>query len=106
MRRSRFVAVALGIGCAVLQAPISRARASDAGGWIATWTASPQPVWDADSFAPVRVPRNFWNQTVRQIASLSVGGRRVRVVLSNEYGKSPPTSRAPAARTRSARSVS
>ncbi len=38
---------------------------------------------------PVGVPRNLWAQTVRQIASVSIGGHRVRVVLSNEYGKRP-----------------
>jgi len=31
----------------------------------------------------------LWAQTVRQIASVSIGGHRVRVVLSNEYGKRP-----------------
>ena len=89
MRRRNFVAGALGVGCAVLQGPIPRAQAEDAGRWIATWTASPQPVWDADFFAPVRVPRNLWGQTVRQVASVSIGGQRIRVVLSNEYGKWP-----------------
>jgi lysophospholipase L1-like esterase len=31
----------------------------------------------------------LWNQTVRQIAHVSIGGSRVRVVLSNEYGTRP-----------------
>ena len=32
------------------------ARALDAGDWIETWTASPQPIWDAEFFAPINVP--------------------------------------------------
>jgi len=54
--------------------------------WIGTWAASPQPVWGPDFFAPVNIPRAIRNQTVRQVAAISVGGSKVRVVLSNEYG--------------------
>jgi hypothetical protein len=35
------------------------------------------------------VPRALRSQTVRQIAALSIGGKRLRVVLSNEYGSKP-----------------
>jgi len=31
------------------------------------------------------------DQTVRQIAHVSIGGSRVRIVLSNEYGTRPLT---------------
>jgi hypothetical protein len=62
---------------------------NDTGDWIDTWTASPQPIWDAEFFAPINVPRALRNQTVRQIAAISIGGNRVRVVLSNEYGSKP-----------------
>ena len=34
---------------------------------------------------------NLWKQTIRQTARLSIGGSQVRIVLSNEYGKSPLT---------------
>lgn len=57
--------------------------------WIGTWSASPQPIWDADFFAPLNIPRSLFSQTVRQIAHVSIGGNRVRVVLSNEYGTRP-----------------
>jgi hypothetical protein len=46
-------------------------------------------VWDADFFAPVGIPRALRNQTLRQIARVSLGDSRVRVVISNEYGSSP-----------------
>jgi lysophospholipase L1-like esterase len=57
--------------------------------WIGTWAASPQPVWSAEFPVPLNIPRNVWAQTVRQIAATSLGGNRVRVVLSNEYGTRP-----------------
>jgi lysophospholipase L1-like esterase len=74
---------------AVSIAPSAHAQRADTGDWIDTWTASPQPIWDAEFFAPINVPRALRNQTVRQIAAVSIGGNRVRVVLSNEYGSKP-----------------
>ena len=67
------------------------ARSAETENWIGTWSASPQPVWDADFPLPLSIPRSLWNQTVRQIAHVSIGGSRVRVVLSNEYGARPLT---------------
>lgn len=72
---------------AVTIAPSS--YAADTGGWIPTWAASPQPVWDAEFFAPVAIPRALRDQTIRQVARVSVGGSQVRVELSNEYGTRP-----------------
>ena len=72
-----------------MQAPVSVAQGAGTDDWIATWTASPQPVWEADFLAPVKVPRNLWGQTVRQMATVSIGGKQIRVVLSNEYGDRP-----------------
>lgn len=70
---------------------VSSAGAQPAGqtNWIDTWSASPQPVWDADFFAPVNIPRSLRNQTIRQIARVSLGGNQVRVELSNVYGEQP-----------------
>jgi len=90
MKRRNFVLVALWSALTVaLSGPVAGLAAGGGDEWIGTWTASPQPVWEADFLAPVKVPRNLWNQTIRQIASVSVGGKRVRVVLSNEYGTLP-----------------
>jgi lysophospholipase L1-like esterase len=69
--------------------PPARAQGSDAGEWVATWATSPQPWWDADFFVPIQVPRSLRDQTVRQIARVSLGGSRVRVEFSNEYGQDP-----------------
>src|SRR4051812_25243146 len=49
--------------------------------WIGTWTASPS---DAN-------PSGFTDQTLRLIVHTSIGGREVRVRLSNAYGAQPLT---------------
>ena len=59
--------------------------------WVGTWESSPQPIWGPDFIGGLKYPRNLWNQTVRQVARVSIGGPRIRVVLSNEYGDSPVT---------------
>lgn len=84
-RCARLAVVAAALACL----PARPAAAEDA--WVATWTASPQPVWDSTFFAAPSIPPALRNQTVRQYARVSLGGGRVRVVLSNEYGKTPIT---------------
>src|SRR5215475_5596361 len=66
-------------------------QAADAGNWIGSWASSPQPAWGPDFPVPLGIPANLWKQTLRQTARLSVGGSRVRIVLSNTYGKAPLT---------------
>jgi lysophospholipase L1-like esterase len=73
----------------VLATSPAPAQRADAGDWIDTWSASPQPVWEPDFFAPVGIPRTLRNQTVRQVARISLGGSRARVEFSNEYGSQP-----------------
>ena len=55
--------------------------------WVGTWSASPMA---ADS-VPIPGLNNsgFSNQTVRHIAHVSVAGNRLRVRLSNAYGRGP-----------------
>jgi hypothetical protein len=80
----------LSLSVAALVALGSAAYAADAGGdFIATWATSPQPLWGPDFLAPVKVPRNLWNQTLREVATISQGGKQVRLVLSNLYGTTP-----------------
>jgi lysophospholipase L1-like esterase len=52
------------------------------GTWVGTWTASPQPPRGV-------MPASFSNQTVRQIVRVSIGGSKVRIKLSNEFGSKP-----------------
>jgi lysophospholipase L1-like esterase len=69
----------------------SASMAADAGNWIGSWTSSPQPAWGGDFPVPLGMPANLWKQTIRQTARLSIGGSRVRIVLSNAYGTTPLT---------------
>lgn len=59
--------------------------------WVATWQASPQPVWEEGFLFPTNIPTSLHNQTVRQVARISLGGQRLRIVLSNAYGTQPLT---------------
>ncbi|PFH09838.1 lysophospholipase L1-like esterase [Collimonas sp. PA-H2] len=59
--------------------------------WVASWSASPQPIWEAGFALSTNIPASLSNQTVRQIARISLGGKRARVVLSNEFGSTPLT---------------
>ena len=88
--RRVFLAIASVAGLlAVLATSPAQAQRADAGDWIGTWSASPQPVWEPDFFAPVSIPRTLRNQTIRHVARISLGGNRVRVEFSNEYGEHP-----------------
>lgn len=62
---------------------LSRAHAqAQTNPWISTWTASPQ--------SPRGVmPTTFSNRTVRQIVRVSIGGNKIRIRLSNEFGNKP-----------------
>src|SRR6476659_1606503 len=57
--------------------------------WSPSWISATQPLWDGNFVLPSGVPFQFQRQTVRQIARLSIGGARLRVVISNEGGTSP-----------------
>jgi len=53
--------------------------------WIATWSTSPEPA-DHGSRDPLLA---IENQTVRERVRVSIGGPRIRLRLSNEYGSAP-----------------
>ena len=72
---------ALGFGAALFFILTLKANAVQEH-WVGTWAAAPQrPV--------VGATRTFENQTVRLIVHISVGGKRVRVKISNLFGDSP-----------------
>lgn len=73
----------------VLQTGTSMAQSPGALPWISTWTASPQPGWDASFVLPTGMPEALQDQTLRETVKISVGGSRLRVVLSNKYGTQP-----------------
>jgi lysophospholipase L1-like esterase len=74
------VAVVLALASA---APMARDDRSSTH-WVATWSAAPMPPGSTFS-----APTTLENQTIRHIVRISVGGRRVRVRLSNAFGKTP-----------------
>ncbi|MBV7454003.1 SGNH/GDSL hydrolase family protein [Acidovorax sp. sif1233] len=82
---SALLAIALSAGAAAPHAP-APVRTST---WVATWGASPQPAWGPDFLFPTHLPPVLHGQTVRQVARVSLGGPRVRIVLSNAYGRQP-----------------
>jgi len=53
--------------------------------WIATWAASPQ----AAAPDPSEPLLNIEDQTVRERVRVSIGGARICIRLSNEYGSAP-----------------
>jgi lysophospholipase L1-like esterase len=56
-------------------------------GWVGSWGASPLPPSPATQRFPATP--GFANQTIRQVVRLSAGGDRLRLRLTNEYGKEP-----------------
>ncbi|HEY6125687.1 MAG TPA: GDSL-type esterase/lipase family protein, partial [Steroidobacteraceae bacterium] len=59
--------------------------------WVATWGSAPiaPGVTTIDALFGADTSRSFENQTVRNIVHTSVGGRRVRIRLSNAFGMLP-----------------
>ena len=72
-----------------LMITVSYAAPRDNAHWVTTWAASPEARWDGDFALPLNVPFHLWDQTVRQVVHISLGGKRARVVLSNTYGDAP-----------------
>src|SRR3954447_2678811 len=91
MKIVRIAAVALALGLLVGSAGVT-AQNTRGEHWVGTWATAvvprPQPPPGA---APGRggAVLNFNNQTVRQVVHVSLGGPRVRVVLSNAFGTLP-----------------
>lgn len=99
-----FVVVLISIAwCVFVTEPASFAQSSGGERWVGTWSTSevgrpqtpPPPVPAPPPFQPNQCPpgppaapafMHFKNQTLRQIVHTSIGGQRVRVVLSNAYG--------------------
>jgi lysophospholipase L1-like esterase len=86
-RRGALTALAvLGLAVASLQSARSQevVTSNNNSAWAATWANAPMAPGSA--FA---APTIFENQTIRQIAHIGVGGRRVRVRISNAFGAAP-----------------
>jgi lysophospholipase L1-like esterase len=75
--KSRLLALALAASLAAF--PAFAAAPSPA--WIAVWAAPPTP--------PAPAAKSYENQTIRQVVRVTAAGKRVRIRLTNEYGKTP-----------------
>jgi lysophospholipase L1-like esterase len=103
VNQSRLARIVLTLFCGVafLERPIGHAQSvPDGEHWVGTWFAASTARVDPPS-APAQSasatelpvggqsPLHFNNQTLRQIARVSLGGTRVRVVLTNTFGTVP-----------------
>jgi len=70
-----------------LTAALVASLASAAPQWIGSWGASPLP--PSAAAGPFPATPSFDGQTVRQTLRLSVGGERLRLRFSNEFGTKP-----------------
>ncbi len=82
---------------AVCAASVSSGQTSSAEKWVTTWTTAQQLVAPTGPPRPARqkgpeasnLPASMADQTVRMVAHVSLGGRRVRVELSNMVNAPP-----------------
>ena len=97
MKALKLVGVALALYVLAGHSPALAQGGRNGDHWVGTWAtavvARPQggpgngpPPPQGRGQAP---PINFNNQTLRQVVHTSIGGDRVRVVLSNAFGTSP-----------------
>jgi lysophospholipase L1-like esterase len=73
----RLLALALATGLSIP----ATLMAAPATSWIAVWAAPPTP--------PGPQTKSYENQTIRQVVRVTAAGRKVRIRLTNEYGKAP-----------------
>src|SRR4051794_13372627 len=71
------------LAAATLACCLGLANAGPATYWAGTWGSAPASTPQGNG------QETFNNQTVRMIAHTSIGGKRVRVRLSNELGSAP-----------------
>ena len=107
-RRSAISVVAIAaVATLLVNSRITAQTGSSSGHWVGTWAtaevgrpqtapppAAPAPAppgQPATAPAPPAPFLHFNNQTLRQIVRASIGGARVRVVLSNTFGTAPLT---------------
>lgn len=88
-RPPAIAAVALAAAC--MAAAPAPAAAQEEARWVGTWATGPVslPASAADGVGQDDPPPRIAGRTVRQVVRASIGGSRVRVLLSNQYGTEP-----------------
>jgi lysophospholipase L1-like esterase len=91
MKTFKVAAAALALYTFAASPPASAQAVRAADHWVGTWATAVVARPQAAAPAPVPGPPvlNFNRQTLRQIVHTSLGGDRVRVVLSNVFGTAP-----------------
>ena len=97
--RLRLPSAALGLAFLLNSTPVFTQAGPQNQHWVATWATAlvarpsqpvaPAPGGPGTPAQPPQAPPRFSNQTLRQIVHTSIGGQRVRVVLSNTFGTAP-----------------
>ncbi len=84
------VGVALALFLFTVHAPTAAQGVTSDEHWVGTWATAVVARPQERSELPQAPPRlDFSNQTLRQIVHVSLGGERIRVVLSNAFGTAP-----------------
>jgi lysophospholipase L1-like esterase len=86
LARAAVLAAAAALSCAHAEPPSPPGAQRH---WAASWIAPAEPVWVGDFVLPVGMPQQIGNATLRQSLRISIGGERIRLVISNEYGDRP-----------------
>ena len=84
-RPTRRASAALALAAALS----AHAAPGEATAWLPTWTAAPQATWRDEFPFPTGLPDVLQDTTLRQVARISLGGTRLRLVLSNAEGRVP-----------------
>ena len=85
VRRCRWLASLIAVlGATVLPGAANRRASQGTENWIGTWSTATQPAIPGKA-------QTFRHQTIRLIVRASVGGKTLRVRLSNAYGDRPLT---------------
>jgi lysophospholipase L1-like esterase len=88
LRRAGFLVAfaALAAGAALALMSRQPAASASSSGWVETWAASPtQPTREIVNLAYA----GFHDQTIRNVVFTSIGGREIRIRLSNVFGTRP-----------------
>ena len=94
---ARLASAAVGLALLLTSTPVFTQAGPQDQHWVATWATAlvsrpsqaPPPAAVPNPGGPAQAPPRFSNQTLRQIVHTSIGGQRVRVVLSNVFGTAP-----------------
>ena len=75
------------VSATCLTAMMAMSSPTEAAEWTASWGAAPLP--PSPAMGPFPATPAFSNQTIRQIVRITVGGSRVRIRFTNEFGSKP-----------------